>query len=177
MYAKETLRISVGALALAALLTTVWPSAAQEQGWPINHPTGSSSFPWNAPDYTGYDEPQYSTQEINTAVSTSDAQKYGMHASPLPMMKNTTDPKAVTIVAHVPENAQVWFFDKPTTSRGKTRVFYYPNLPRGSNYSYTVRIAWVEDGKVVSQTQTFSVTPGEVHAIYLKRNEAKKNAG
>jgi hypothetical protein len=35
----------------------------------------------------------------------------------------------------------------------------------------------VEDGKVVSQTQTFSITPGEVHAIYLKRNETKKNAG
>jgi uncharacterized protein (TIGR03000 family) len=113
---------------------------------------------------------------ISTEAPKAEAQKYGMHASPLPMMKNTEDPKAVTIVAHVPENAQVWFFDKPTTSRGKTRVFYYPNLALGSKYSYTVRIAWVEDGKVVSQTQTFSVTPGEVHAVYLKRKDAKKNA-
>jgi hypothetical protein len=35
----------------------------------------------------------------------------------------------------------------------------------------------VEAGKVVSESQTFSVVPGEVHAIYLKRNETKKKAG
>jgi hypothetical protein len=57
MYAKEAFRFSAAAIALAALFSVVGRSAAQEQGWPINHPTGSSSFPWNAPDYSGYDEP------------------------------------------------------------------------------------------------------------------------
>jgi uncharacterized protein (TIGR03000 family) len=177
MYAKQAGRFITAAIALTALLAAVRPGAAQEQGWPITHATGSSSFPWNAPDYRGYDEPLYVTQEISRSAPTAEAQKYGMNANPLPMMKNTEDPKAVTIVAHVPDNAQIWFFDKATTTRGKTRVFYHPNLAPGGNYSYTVRIAWVENGKVVSQTQTFSVTPGEVHAIYLKRKDVKSNAG
>jgi uncharacterized protein (TIGR03000 family) len=176
MYAK-VVRFIVGAVAVTALIAAVRPGAAQEQGWPLTHPTGSSSFPWNAPDYRGYEEPLYVTQEIGPSAPAADAQKYEMNAQPLPMVKNTMNSNAVTIVAHVPENAQVWFFDTPTTSKGKTRVYQYPNLAPGSKYSYTVRIAWMEDGKVVSQTQTFPVTPGEVHAIYLKRSEGKKSAG
>jgi uncharacterized protein (TIGR03000 family) len=177
MYAKQAARFISAVIALTALLAAVRPGAAQEQGWFINHPTGSSSFPWNAPSYRGYDEPRYVTQEFSPSAPAAEAQKYAMNAHPLPMMKNTDDANAVTVVAHVPENAQIWFFDKATITRGKTRVFYYPNLAPGSKYFYTVRIAWVEDGKVVSQTQTFSVSPGEVHAIYLKRNEGKSSAG
>jgi uncharacterized protein (TIGR03000 family) len=177
MYAKKSLRFSMGVIALGALLAAVQARAGDEQGWPINHPTGSSSFPWNASDYSGYYEPAYLTQNIGTVVPSASAEKYAIHAHPMPMMKNTVDPTAVTVVAHVPENAQIWFDDKATTSKGKTRVFYYPNLAPGWKYSYTVRVAWVEDAKVVSQTQTFSVAPGDVHAIFLKRNDANGNAG
>jgi uncharacterized protein (TIGR03000 family) len=174
MDTRNSFRLTIGVIAVAVLLAAGRHSAAQEQGWPINHPSDSASFPWNSSDYRGYDEPAYATQDITTSAPTNQPEKYRVNINPLSMMKNTEDPKAVTLVAHVPENAQIWFFDKPTTSRGKSRLFYYPNLAPGSKYSYTVRIAWVEDGKVVSQTQTFSVTPGEVHCIHLTRNGAEK---
>jgi hypothetical protein len=92
---------SIAAIAVTALLAPVRPGAAQEQGWPINHPTGSS-FPWNAPDYRGYDEPLYVTQVISPSIPAAEAQKYGMNIRPLPMMKNMEDPNAVTIVATCP---------------------------------------------------------------------------
>jgi uncharacterized protein (TIGR03000 family) len=107
------------------------------------------------------------SQEIPTSVPSAQPQKYELNAHALPAMKNTVDPNAVTVVAHVAENAQIWFFDQPTNSKGKTRTFYYPKLAPGAKYSYTVRVAWVEDGKVVSQTQTLSFKAGEVQCIHL----------
>src|ERR1700722_939216 len=175
MYAKNPVRFSVGVMALVALLATVQRGEAQEQGWAFSHPSGWSGFPWNGSDYRGYDEPNYVTQAITPAMPTSEPKTYEMNATHLPEVKHKEKTKAVTIVAHVPENAQIWFFDKPTGATGKTRVFHSPDLDLGSKYTYTIRIAWVEDGKVVSQSQTFSVVPGEVHAVYLKRNETKKN--
>ena len=177
MYAKETIRLLVAAFALGVLFTAVQPGNAGEQGWYFSHPSGSSAFPWNAPDYRGYDEPALVTQEISPTAPAGKATKYGMTAKPLPEVKHTQKPEAVTIVAHVPENAKIWFFDQLTTTKGKTRVFHSPNIGPKGKYSYTVRIAWMEGGKTVSETQTFSVVPGEVHAIYLNRKETKKNAG
>ena len=177
MYAKHGIRWFVAAIALAVLVTAIQQGGAQEQGWFFSHPPESSAFPWNAPDYRGYDEPEHVTRAISATAPTSEAQKYAMNAKPLPEVNSTQKSNVVTIVAHVPENAQIWFFDQLTTSRGKTRVFHSPTVGPGGKYAYTVRIAWVEAGKVVSESQTFSVVPGEVHAIYLKRNETKKKAG
>jgi uncharacterized protein (TIGR03000 family) len=160
-------RITTGAYALATVLLVLGPSHSQEQGWPINHPTGSSSFPWNSPGYRGYSEPRYVSQPIPLAAPAGQPEKYELNVNALPMMKNTDDPNAITLVAHVPENAQIWFGDKATTSKGPTRTFYYTNLAPGSKYSYTVRIAWVENGKVVSQTRPVSFKPGEVQCMYL----------
>lgn len=176
MYAKNPVRFSVAAMALVALLAAVQRGEAQEQGWPFSHPSGWGGFPWNGSDYRGYDEPKYVTQKITPATPTLEPQMYGMNATHLPEVKHVEKSKAVTIVAHVPENAQIWIFDKLTSTTGKTRVFHSPDLDLGWKYTYTIRIAWVEDGKVVSQSQTFSVVPGEVHAVYLKRNETQKSA-
>jgi uncharacterized protein (TIGR03000 family) len=166
MYAKRIANFA-GAIATTALLVVIWPSAAQEQGWPINHPTGSSSFPWNSPGYRGYSEPRFVGQPVTLTAPAGQPQKYELNVNALPMMKNVEDPNAITLVAHVPENAQVWFGDKPTTSKGPTRTFYYSKLAPGSKYSYTVRVAWVEDGKVVSQTQNLSFKAGDVQCVYL----------
>jgi uncharacterized protein (TIGR03000 family) len=166
MSAKCYAKTTVAAIALAAFLT-VRPIMAQEQGWPINHPTGSSSFPWNSSSYRGYYEPRYVTQVIPPSVTANKPQKYELNVNALAMMKNTEDPNALTLVAHVPDNAQIWFGDKPTASKGPTRTFYYSDLAPGSKYAYTVRVAWVEDGKVVSQTQNLSFKAGDVQCVYL----------
>ena len=161
-----TKRITVGALALTALLSIVGPGHAQ-QGWPLNQPTGSSSFPWNSPGYRGYSEPQGATPAIVISTPAGQPQKYELNVNALSMMKNTEDPNALTLVAHVPEKAQIWFDDNKTTSTGTTRTFNWPTLAPGYKYSYKVRVAWVEDGKQVSQTQTLAFKAGDVQCVYL----------
>jgi uncharacterized protein (TIGR03000 family) len=169
MYARFITRKIGAVFVVAVLLSAVQPIQAQEQGWLISHPPGSSSFPWNAADYRGYHEPFYSTQKIAISAPSTQPQKYELNSSALPMMKNIEDANAITLVAHVPENAQIWFDDKTTNSKGKTRTFYYPNLVRGWKYSYTVRVAWIENDKVVSQAQTLTFVPGDVQCIHLTK--------
>ena len=94
-------------------------------------------------------------------------QKYEVYTNALPMMNDIQDPSTFTLVAHVPENAQVWFADKTTTSKGTLRTFTAAKLAAGYKYSYTVRVAWVEDGKLVSQTQNLAFKAGDVQCVYL----------
>jgi uncharacterized protein (TIGR03000 family) len=99
-------------------------------------------------------------------------EKYEVYANAL-AMENTVDPNAVTLVAHVPENAQVWVEDDATTSRGDLRTYQSPPLTPGRTYTYTVRVAWVENGKVVSQTRHFPVKAGDVECVYLVKAGSK----
>lgn len=161
---------AVPVLASMALLVVLGPSYAQpgasQQGWPLTHPSGSSSFPWNSPGYQGYYEPNYALQPIYGAAPMAQPEKYEVYANALPM-QNTVDPNAVTLVAHVPENAQVWVEDDATTSRGALRTYQSPPLTPGKSYTYTVRVAWVENGKVVSQSRHLPVKAGDVECLYL----------
>lgn len=171
MFSNRTAGLVAGSL--IALLFVVGPSAAQlqnQQGWPMNQPSGSSSFPWNSRGFQGYSEP---SQVIPPSAIAGQPQKYDLNVGMLPMVKNTEDPKAVSLVAHVPESAQIWFDDKTTTSKGKLRTFTYSGLAPGSKYSYAVRVAWVEDGKLVHQTQTVTFKPGDVQCVYLVQAGSK----
>jgi uncharacterized protein (TIGR03000 family) len=175
MFAKCITGFTAGTLALAALLTAVGPVQAQQdigQGWPLNRPSGSSSFPWNSPGYRGYSEPSYTIQPIYRSAPMVQPEKYEVYVNALPM-QNTVDPNAVTLVAHVPDNAQVWLDDAATTSRGTLRTYQSPPLPPGKGYSYTVRVAWVENGKLVSQTRHFPVKAGDVQCVYLIQSGSK----
>ncbi len=169
MYAKSIAGRKAGAM--MALLLVVGPSHAQ-QGWPINNPTGSSSFPWNSPGYRGYSEPVYAAQPVIPSAPMGQPQKYEMYINDLPM-KNTEDPNAVTLVAHVPDNAVIWVEDKLTSSKGTLRTFQSPSLTPRKSYTYTVRVAWVEDGKLVHQTHAFPVKAGAVQCVYLVQSGSK----
>ncbi len=171
MYAKSSAGLKAGTVAMMALLLVVGTSHAQ-QGWPINNPTGSSSFPWNSPGYQGYRESVYATQPIIPSAPMGQPEKYGLYVNDLPM-KNTQDPNAATLVAHVPDNAVIWVDDKLTTSTGTLRTFQSPSLTPGKRYTYTVRAAWVEDGKLVSQTHAFPVKAGAVQCVYLVQSGSK----
>jgi uncharacterized protein (TIGR03000 family) len=168
--------LATGSLALIALLSMQAPIQAQlgsQQGWPITAPRGSSSFPWNSPGYRGYYEPRYVGQPINASAPMAQPQKYELYVNAMPAVKNTDDPNAVTVVAHVPENAQIWIGDKTTTSTGNLRTFQSPPLTPGKDYSYTVRVAWVEYGKLVTETHNFPVKPGDVQCVYLVQAGSK----
>jgi uncharacterized protein (TIGR03000 family) len=173
MFTNRIVGLATGAVALVAMLSAVGPSEAQfqnQQGWPFNPPRESSSYPWNSRGFRGYSEP---SQVIPSSATAGQPQKYNLNVNALPTVKNTEDPNAVSLVAHVPENAQIWFDDKTTTSKGKLRTFTYPGLASGSKYSYAVRVAWVEDGKLVHQTQTVSFKPGDVQCVYLVQAGSK----
>jgi uncharacterized protein (TIGR03000 family) len=169
MFAKCITSFTAGILALVALLMVVGPIQAQQdigQGWPLNRPSGSSSFPWNSPGYRGYSEPSYALQPIYRSAPMAQPEKYEVYVNAL-AMQNTVDPNVVTLVAHVPENGQVWIEEDATSSRGTLRTYQSPALTPGKSYSYTVRVAWVENGKVVSQTRHFPIKAGDVQCVYL----------
>jgi uncharacterized protein (TIGR03000 family) len=83
--------------------------------------------------------------------------------------------KAV-VMGHLPADAKVWAEDALTTSIGKERYYVSPSLTAGKEYRYTFRVAWVEDGKWVSQTSVIPVKAGEMHCFYLSANPADKEA-
>src|SRR5260370_22844283 len=92
MYAKSIAGPKAGTLAMMGLLLVVGPSHAQ-QGWPINNPSSSSSFPWNSPGYQGYNEPRYAATPIIPSAPMGQPQKYGLYINALPL-QNTDDPNA-----------------------------------------------------------------------------------
>jgi uncharacterized protein (TIGR03000 family) len=160
-------------LATLTLLAANGVGRAQEQGWPINHPQGSSEFPWNSEGYQGYSEPDYVPQAIDVSAPMVQPVKYETYVHSLPNMKNTQTDNAVTLVAHVPENAQVWIEGQPVGGTGKLRTYQSPPVTPGEKYMYKVRVAWVEAGKVVSEKQEFPVKAGDVHAVFLVKAGSK----
>ena len=169
-----TNRKATAVLALVALLWAVGPSHAQEavgQGWFINHPTGSSAWPWNSPGHQGYNEPRYVTQPVNTNVAPVQANKYELYLTTL-SEKNTDNPNSATLMAHIPENAKIWVGGDATTSAGNLRTYNSPALIPGKSYSYTVRVDWIEEGKQVSQTHEVSVKAGGIHCVYLIQSDS-----
>jgi uncharacterized protein (TIGR03000 family) len=79
--------------------------------------------------------------------------------------KNEEVPDKAMIVAHLPEDARIWFEDEPTKQTGTLRQFLSPPLTPGQNYTYTVRVQWPEDGKWVSQVHSFPIHAGDIHCI------------
>ncbi len=64
------------------------------------------------------------------------------------------------IVILVPAEAELYFDGTLTTQTGTRRVFNTPALAAGTNYSYSVRAVWTEDGRPVQQTRTVGVRAG-----------------
>jgi uncharacterized protein (TIGR03000 family) len=87
-------------------------------------------------------------------------------------VKNEDDPNAAVMVAHVPEDAEIWFEDAPTTQKGTLRQFVSPPLTPGKAYKYTVRVAWMEEGGKVSQVNTFPIHAGDIHCIDIVKADA-----
>jgi len=144
-------------LAVASALLFVGPSVGQQN---------ALVFPWQAHDYQGYDEPRYVEQPLDFNATPATPVKYEFSITTMPDI-NAENPNIAKIVAHVPENAAIWFDGNPTTSTGKLRTFRSPALDRGRPYSYTVRIDWIEDGKQVSQTHVFPVKAAGIYGLYL----------
>jgi uncharacterized protein (TIGR03000 family) len=80
------------------------------------------------------------------------------------------------LVAHLPEDAQLWLEDSATLQRGKERHFLSPPLKRGKKYHYTARVVWFEDGHWVSQTLRAPVWAGRSTCLFIARPTAVTEA-
>jgi uncharacterized protein (TIGR03000 family) len=83
----------------------------------------------------------------------------------LPAAKPPIIASPATIHVVLPDpKATVVFDGHKTTSTGKERFFYTPDLPRGA-YEYQLRVTWMQDGKSVTQERTIIAIPGETTEI------------
>jgi uncharacterized protein (TIGR03000 family) len=73
-------------------------------------------------------------------------------AGPQPVMLSVLVPKA---------DAQVFLGDNATTTTGTERQFQSPPLEAGRSYQYTVRVRWMENGKMVEQKRDVPVRAGQ----------------
>jgi uncharacterized protein (TIGR03000 family) len=151
--------------AIALLLAS--SSVPAGEGWETQ-PYGVPGrlFPWAQPGYRGYYETTRPTQPPPANV-TAAPQKYTITITLLPYKPKGVDPNIGVLMAHLPEDALIWFNDHPTTSRGMVRYFESPPLTSGKEYFYTARLVWHENGKWVSKTERVPIGAGQMHCIYL----------
>jgi uncharacterized protein (TIGR03000 family) len=70
------------------------------------------------------------------------------------------DANEAEITLIVPPDAEVFFNGKPSTEKGKERVYTTPPLDAAKRHYYEVRVRWTEDGKAVERTRRIDVAPG-----------------
>jgi uncharacterized protein (TIGR03000 family) len=120
----------------------------------------AAALPWNRADFKGYHE----SRDLTPSAPT----KFLLDTTALPQRTAPAEPTAALLIAHLPEHALLWVDGTRTQSTGQTRFFQTPALSPGNMYSYTVRAAWLEDGRWVSQTRKVVVGAGLVQTIYLR---------
>jgi uncharacterized protein (TIGR03000 family) len=161
-------------LGLALLAAAPAAGPAQAGGPPWGLPSGFP-LPWQRPDYHGYAERTRPAQPPPPII-TAAPQKYTITITVLPQKVQGEDPNIAVVMAHLPEDALLWFDDYATKAKGMTRTFQTPPLTPGKHYSYLARVVWHEDGKWVSQTQKVSVQAGQIHCLYLTATAAGEEA-
>lgn len=141
-----------------------------DSGRPASSPAGgspsgvSAALPWNQVGFKGYDE----LQETPRDSSLFSPRKYSLEATSLPPERSAAKSEFAVLIAHLPEHAQFWVEGRLTRVGGQTRYFRSPPLLPNKKYSYTVRTAWIEDGRWVSQTLKVPVQAGKVQALFLR---------
>jgi len=77
-----------------------------------------------------------------------------------------------TITILVPDQAQVWFGDIPTSVQGSTRSFQLPALDSGRDYTYTIRAKWMENGREHDQTKVVTFRAGQSFTVDMRTASA-----
>jgi uncharacterized protein (TIGR03000 family) len=153
-------------LVAASLLAAAEVQAQDSRGY---HAT---RYPWYEKGYRGYNEPPHAARPANPAAAPVAPTKYTLIITLLPEPNTDEYANSALMIAHLPTNAQVYFGDHRTTSKGMLRRYVSPPLAPGKTFTYAVRVNWVEGGKKVTQRHEFDVRRGTVHCIYLVEADA-----
>lgn len=88
-------------------------------------------------------------------------------AQPLPTPKTsaTSADTSGILTVWVPFNAKVTINGLATKSTGSRREFVSHGLKPGMNYKYVVKAQVVRDGKMLEDTQTVTLTAGQIEAV------------
>lgn len=151
------LLVSPAVLAAAGFFLVAPGSQAQD--------ARATEWPWNLRGYQSYTPPSKPPATPPPPPRTAPSpQRYTLHVTVLPRM-NKEAPDTALVVAHLPEDARIWFEGEPTKQTGTLRQFVSPPLTPGKRYTYRARVQWFEDGRWVGQVHSFPVHAGDVHCI------------
>jgi uncharacterized protein (TIGR03000 family) len=64
------------------------------------------------------------------------------------------------VTVTVPADAAVYFDGVPTTETGTERTYKTPPLKKGTNFYYSLRARWTENGQPVDRTRKVIVKAG-----------------
>lgn len=124
---------------------------------------GAKPGQWSRPENTQY---WYIPPNPAPAARSTVPRWNTVRITPFPALPDEPS-RSVLFVAHVPEDAELWFEGEPTAQRGTVRLFESPPLELGKKYRYTIRLQWTEESRKVSQTGLVRVHAGEVHCLDL----------
>ncbi len=146
-------------------------SSESESGSPASPDSGprqgssTAILPWNQASFKEYEESPVSLSDSSPLAA---AEKYSLEVTSLPQAPAAASTERATLIVHLPERAMLWVDERRSALQGPTSYFQSPVLTPGEKYSYTVRVAWSEDGRKVSQVRKVPVEAGVVQAIYLR---------
>ena len=162
MYAKLITPVALLAgLMFAGSALAGRPGPGEPSDWPP---------PWTKPAYRGYVEPAGPPLPAAASITAAPV-KYSMAERVVPSAMPAAGADRVVLMGHLPADALVWIDGARTTSTGEERHYISPPLEAsdaGKQLYYTVRVAWVEDGKWVAKESKLAVKAGEEHCFFLK---------
>lgn len=68
-----------------------------------------------------------------------------------------------------PPHAEISFEGSKTAQIGSSRLYVSPPLVPGENYTYTIRVSWMENGAEVAQTRKVMVRAGDRLSVAFRR--------
>jgi len=115
--------------------------------------------------YSSSSVPTYSYYMPSTDYYSSYADQY-QYLPPQDTSYAQQNPNTAQLRVLLPDpQARVWLNGSPTQQTGTDRLFQTPPLDASTTNSYTVRAAWNQGGREMSQERIISVTPGRMATV------------
>src|SRR5262245_25736275 len=136
--------------------------------WHINDPELSLWWPRASPGFT----PMYLTSKPDATATPEPTPKFvpltppaTPRLAPGSASANGSADTAQIIVRLPHADGEVWLNGRKITQSGTARSFTTPPLQPGQSYSYQVEVAWRQDGRLVTESQSVSVSAGSAVAL------------
>lgn len=132
----------------------------------------SSSYTY-APAWSSYPMVAYGSNYASPTYPSSST--YGNQTNTMQSFyaPNMEGNRSAFIRTIVPPDAEVWFEGDKTMQTGPDRLFRSPPLEPGKNYTYDLKVRWMENGQPVEKTRQVRVTAGEESFVNLLAPESR----